>query len=212
MRRFIAAISRLPWWVLLCIAGGAYFAFQHLLTLVPRPAAVTNFVTLAILATLTITKNLFKVFQYLIPIMMAGVMVGKLLRRSGPRSVYRKVSRAAGTQAALEGITWYQFEQLIGEVFRRQGFKAEETRKGADGGVDLVLTRGRDRYLVQCKRWRAAKVSVTTIRELYGVIAAEGASGGFVVTSGSFTKSAVAFASDKNIRLVGGSTLARWMK
>ncbi len=45
------------------------------------------------------------------------------------------------------------------------------------------------------------------VRELYGVMAAKGAVGGFVVTSGSFTEEATAFASGRNVTLVDGSKL-----
>lgn len=50
---------------------------------------------------------------------------------------------------------------------------------GADGGVDLVLTRtgknGGEKFLVQCKRWRAFKVGAEVVRELYALMAAGGA-------------------------------------
>jgi restriction system protein len=50
-------------------------------------------------------------------------------------------------------------------------------------------------------------VGVTTVRELYGVMAAEGATGGFVVTSGRFTHEAGAFAAGRNIQLMDGDGL-----
>ena len=45
------------------------------------------------------------------------------------------------------------------------------------------------------------------MRELYGVMAAKGAAGGFVVTSGRFTDDATAFASGRNIKLIDGPLL-----
>jgi restriction system protein len=45
-------------------------------------------------------------------------------------------------------------------------------------------------FLVQCKQWKAFKVGVQVVRELYGLMAAHGAAGGFVVTSGRFTDEA----------------------
>ena len=56
------------------------------------------------------------------------------------------------------------------------------------------LGKGGEKFLVQCKQWRAFKVGVEVVRELYGVMAAKGAAGGFVVTSGRFTDEAAAFA------------------
>lgn len=80
-------------------------------------------------------------------------------------------------------------------------------RGGPDGGVDLLLKRDRETFLVQCKQWRAQKVGVQTVRELYGVMAAKGAAGGFVVTSGSFTEEAQQFAKGRNVQLVDGIQL-----
>jgi len=78
---------------------------------------------------------------------------------------------------------------------------------GADGGVDIVLSRGSDRYFVQCEQWKARQVRVTTVRELYGVMAAQGAAGGYVVTSGVFTDEARRFAERREIELLGGDQL-----
>ena len=52
------------------------------------------------------------------------------------------------------------------------------------------------------QRGRAFKVGVDVVRELYGVMAARGATGGFVVTSGRFTEEANRFASGRNVTLV----------
>jgi restriction system protein len=70
-----------------------------------------------------------------------------------------------------------------------------------------VLARGRERFMVQCKQWRARQVSVSVVRELYGVMAAERVTGGYVVTSGTFTKDAKEFASGRNIELIDGKGL-----
>src|SRR5437867_12974393 len=97
---------------------------------------------------------------------------------------------------------------LVGEAFRLQRYAVMETgRSGPDGGVDLVLTKGGEKFLVQCKQWKAFKVGVDVVRELYGVMAARGATGGFVVTSGRFTDDATAFASGRNVKLVDGPKL-----
>jgi restriction system protein len=35
--------------------------------------------------------------------------------------------------------SWQEFERLVGEAFRRQGYVVAQTQAGADGGVDLIL-------------------------------------------------------------------------
>lgn len=103
----------------------------------------------------------------------------------------------------FSAMTWSDFEQAMAEVFRQQGFAVTVTRDGADGGVDLILDRPGERILVQCKHWRAYKVGVREIRELYGVVTARGASGGILATSGRFTNEARAFAASTHIQLLG---------
>ncbi|MFP3449609.1 restriction endonuclease, partial [Pseudomonas sp. SIMBA_067] len=53
-------------------------------------------------------------------------------------------------------MSWREFERLVGEAYRRLGYVVNVVGQGgADGGVDLVLIRPREKILVQCKQWRA---------------------------------------------------------
>lgn len=111
---------------------------------------------------------------------------------------------------SLRALSWQQFEQLVGEAYRRQGYAVQETGGGgADGGVDIVLRRGTETVLVQCKRWRTQRVGVDKVRELFGVVTAENAASGILVTSGRFTNDARSFAANKPITLVDGPALAQ---
>jgi len=105
-------------------------------------------------------------------------------------------------------MSWRDFERLVGEVFRRQGFTVSGFGgQGPDGCVDLGLTKNGQRYLVQCKHWRNRQVGVTVVRELNGVVAAQGAHGGFVVTGGEFSHEAQALADSCGIKLINGRKL-----
>jgi len=75
-----------------------------------------------------------------------------------------------------------------------------------------VLAKQSEHHIVQCKHWRATKVPVTVVRELYGVMAAQGAAGGFVVTAGEFTREARDFASGRNVELINGAVLAAMLR
>jgi restriction system protein len=110
--------------------------------------------------------------------------------------------------ASLRQLPWKRFEDLLGEAYRRQGYKVEETLGGgADGGVDLILGRDGRVTLVQCKRWNGAPVGVRQVRELYGVLHDRGASAAKLVATTSFTPDAVAFAQGKPIELVDSKAL-----
>ncbi len=106
-------------------------------------------------------------------------------------------------------MSWRDFELLVGEAFRRQGYVVEERGGSApDGGVDLVLRKGGKTTVVQCKRWRETQVSVQPVRELFGVMHAERADEAIFVSSGRYTADAVEFARGQSITMVGGEELA----
>lgn len=109
----------------------------------------------------------------------------------------------------LRGMTWQEFELLVGEAYRHQGYRVEETGGGGpDGGVDLTLRRNGETALVQCKRWKQTKVGAPTVRELRGAVARDGAERGIFVTCGEFTAEAVAEAKGQPpIELLNGTAL-----
>ncbi len=110
-------------------------------------------------------------------------------------------------EQALGQFSWSQFEQLTSAYFSEHGFRVYVTDDGPDGGVDIKLYKDGKTYLVQCKHWRSSKVPVNVVRELFGVMVAEGADGGFVVASGQFTQDAEAFTRSKKINLVEGNAI-----
>ena len=108
----------------------------------------------------------------------------------------------------LRALPWRDFEMLVGEAYRRLGYQVTERGGGgADGGVDLELRRNGELTLVQCKRWKQRLVSVRTVRELWGVVGHERATGAIFVTSGEFTRDAREFAAGKAYGLVDGPAL-----
>jgi restriction system protein len=109
---------------------------------------------------------------------------------------------------SLRTITWRVFEELVGEVYRRKGYSVTEYGGGGpDGGVDLVLKKGGERIFVQCKHWKM-DVGVKIARELYGVMTAEHATGGIIISSGKFTQEAIDFIKGKPLEMVDGAKLS----
>jgi hypothetical protein len=104
-----------------------------------------------------------------------------------------------------------EFEWLVGEIFRREGWKVDEVgAHGApDGNVDLRMTRGKELAVVQCKRWTAMHVGVDHIRAFAGTLMREGlaANSGYFVTLSNFTEQAIAEAHELGIVLIDGIEL-----
>lgn len=145
--------------------------------------------------------------QFIVPVICLLGALGFFMGRRRRQSLLTQVSQNKSADA-LDGVSWREFEMLVGEAFRLQGYRVTETGgAGPDGGIDLVLSQGSEKFLVQCKQCKAFKVSITVVRELYGVMAAKGAAGGFVVTSGRFTEDVTEFAAGRNITLIDGPRL-----
>lgn len=206
---FMQLVAMLPWWAGVALAVLSYVLLHQLaaqpITAATQPGHVSAMVTQSL------WKGLAGVGQYVVPLLCLAGAVVSAWQRKVRKNLVDDVAQSKASDA-LDGMNWREFEMLVGEGFRLQGYQVVETGGGgADGGVDLVLSRpgkiGGEKFLVQCKQWRAYKVGVDVVRELYGVMAARGATGGFVVTSGRFTDDAVDFASGRNVALLDGPKL-----
>ena len=143
------------------------------------------------------------ILKYIVPLGFAIGAAVSYVKRARSRALF--VGVRGDSKIQISDLTWQDFERLVGEGFRHRGFHVTERGgAGADGGVDLALVRDHERFLVQCKQWRTQSVGVSVVRELYGVMAAERAAGGYVVTAGTFTWDAKAFAAGRNIELIDG--------
>ena len=92
-----------------------------------------------------------------------------------------------------------EFEELIAELFRRQGYDVTLTQATRDGGSDIIATytKGNIPYmvLIECKRYgHKNKVGVGLVRQLLGVQTDKKANKAVLVTTSSFSKDAVEFA------------------
>jgi restriction system protein len=203
--------SRLPWKVSLGVAGISLLAL-HLLAAAFAPTPTVT--TVADMGGVMIHQGVHVgalLLQFVVPpAFLIGAAVSYF---KGSRSIRLLDNTRAANGPAVASLTWQQFESLVAEGFRQRGFTVTEKGGAApDGGVDLILARGQERFLVQCKQWRAQQVPVTIVRELYGVMAAQHAAGGYVVTSGRFTRDAIAFAEGRNIELIDGGKLPAFLR
>lgn len=201
-------LAMLPWWICLALAAASYF-FLHSWSAVPLAADIAGRPSdmMASVVQKGLIYGLASIGQYLLPFMCLIAAAMSAWRRKQRKALVQGVAQAKEV-AALDGISWREFELLVGEAYRLQGYRIIELGgNGPDGGVDLVLIKGGEKFLVQCKQWKAQSVGVAIVRELYGVMAARGATGGFVVTSGRYSNDAQAFARGRNITLVDGPQL-----
>lgn len=211
---FVERTSKFSWKICLLLAVVSYLVLHAVAGIkVEQPTHVGtmgNFVVKQMSVTFALFGQMIFPFGFLL-----GAVVSLFKQRKN-RQLYESIASHSPAETkssafqAVERLTWQEFEMLVGESFRRKGYSVEETGGGgADGGIDLAMSLNGQRYLVQCKQWKAFKVGVKVVREFFGVMVAKGAKGGFVVTSGTFTEEAASFAEDKNITLVDGEKLLK---
>lgn len=207
----ITIIAAFPWWLGLALAFIAYVALHSMALTSPATTAATPEQMGQVMVG-TMKQSLAAIGQYLVPFLCLIGAALSFSRRQARKQLIDKVVAGPGS-SRLQDMSWQEFEQLVGEAFRLKGYTVHEIGGGgADGGVDLVLRKNSEKFLVQCKQWRALKVGVTVIRELYGVMAAGSATGGFVVTCGRFTDEARAFANGRNVMLIDGGELEQMIR
>lgn len=198
--------SKLPWWACLLLAIVSYgvlhsFAIRPIIPLGTGPGQLGAAVSNGLITTMAMFGQYIMAFAFCISAIISAITAFR------QKKLYNNVAMRTDT-AVLNEMSWDEFEMLVGEHFRRQGFQvSRQGGNGPDGGVDLVLKNKSETYLMQCKQWKAYKVGVLPVRELFGVMSASGAAGGYVVTSGMFTDEAQAFAKGLNVELIDGRKL-----
>ena len=200
----IDLMAMLPWWICLALAAGSYY-YLHDLASQPVQAATD----VANMAQAAILRALVQGGQYIAPVLFLTAAGLSYFARAHRRELLANTR----TRQRLSELSWHDFELLVGEAYRRKGYVVKELGgNGPDGGVDLVLKRNGETILVQCKHWKATSVGVDVARQIFGVMAAEGATGCVVVTSGRFTDAAIDFAKGRNIDLIDGPRLFALME
>jgi restriction system protein len=186
-------LARSPWWVSVALSATGYILFKYW---VPQ-IAFENWVL----------KSLSKASQQIAPLIALLLFVPAIFSVLNSLRKKKLLDRQKNANS-IRNLSWKHFEELVGEAYRRKGYAVAETGGGgADGGVDLVLRKDGEKLLVQCKHWKMDKVGVKVVRELYGIVAAESATGGIVISSGAFTREAMDFSRDKPLDLLNGAQL-----
>lgn len=116
----------------------------------------------------------------------------------------RRLNAGAVPAPAASALSDREFDALVAEAFQRQGYQLIDGDTRADG---LTLRRDRETLLVHSRHRHVGKVGVDAVQALHRDMAARGASGGFMLTEGRFSRDATAYAAGCNIRLLEGAAL-----
>ena len=111
-------VAMLPWWAGVLTALIIYVVLHGIAS---QPVTATAHPgQLGVVVTRTLWTTLAMMGQYLLPLiclMGAGISAW---RRRQRKNLVADVTRSTGTDA-LDGMSWREFEMLVGEGFRLQG-------------------------------------------------------------------------------------------
>ncbi len=108
----------------------------------------------------------------------------------------------------LDTLSGYEFEVFLSQLYVGMGYTVESTNLSHDQGADLVLTKFGEKTVVQAKRY-SNSVGNKAIQEIVAAKAYYGAQIGIVVTTSTFTSSAIELAEANNIQLIDRIKLAK---
>ena len=114
------------------------------------------------------------------------------------------------------------FEHLVVELLVKMGYGGQYddgvfvTQQTRDEGIDGIINEdklGLDKIYVQAKRWNSSTVGRADIQGFVGALSGQGASKGVFITTSTFTKDALEFRPQNNIKIVmiDGIQLAKYM-
>jgi restriction system protein len=133
-----------------------------------------------------------------------------------------RASLAAEILETLKGSSPHFFEQIVVDLLVAMGYGGTRRDAGAaigrsgDGGIDGVINEDRlglDAIYVQAKRWDTNSVGRPEVQKFAGALQGQGAHKGIFITTSTFSKEAVEYASkiSNRIILIDGAKLALYM-
>ena len=120
-------VALLPWWAGVGLAVASYLVLHAVaaqpIVVSAQPGQIGATVSASI------WKGLATAGQYIAPLICLGGAGLSAWRRSQRKRLVNDVAQTQGADA-LNGMRWQEFEMLVGESFRLQGFQVVETGGG----------------------------------------------------------------------------------
>ena len=111
----------------------------------------------------------------------------------------------------LESIDPLEFEKVVLNLYKAQGYAIEPTKGTGDSGIDGIIKKERETIAIQCKHQKSP-VSEPTVRNLMGSLNKIRAKKGIFVTSSFFTGPATEWARSMPLELIDRTALLSLMK
>ena len=130
-------------------------------------------------------------------------LIGKGLLRFLKKQIYLH-----STIHRIDCMSGIEFENCLKAHFEKMGYSVKTTPKSGDYGVDLICKKGKERFVVQAKRYQG-KIGISAVQQVIGGMHYYGCEKGMVITNSFFTKNACELAEKSNVVLWDRNTLQK---
>lgn len=114
------------------------------------------------------------------------------------------------TMYLVDAMDGFQFEDFLVEIFQTIGYDVKETKRTADQGADLFVSRFGKNMVIQAKNY-SGSVGNSAVQQAISAKAFYGCDEAMVVTNSYFTKSAKELASTAAVRLIDREGLQSYL-
>ena len=110
----------------------------------------------------------------------------------------KKIQELENRQFQMKADFWlklngYDFENEIAKLFKRKGYKVQQTSFSGDGGADIIVTdTSGEKFIIQCKNHKNP-VSPHIARDLLGTLIDYKVDSGILINTGGFTHGTIKF-------------------
>ena len=111
----------------------------------------------------------------------------------------------------IDNLSGIDFENLLKDIFEKQGYIVSMTKKSHDYGADLVLEKNKKLAIVQAKCY-SKNIGIKAIQEIISAKKHYCADELFVATNRYFSKDAIILASEHDVRLIDRDVLVMLVK
>jgi restriction system protein len=192
---FLEFLSQAPWWIYVSISSVAYFLLTYIVPLFEQQGSLVD----------ELHVSLGPAFAPVVALALLAPASFSLLNSGRKKKKLHDLQREI---QAIQTLSHKQFENLVAEAYDRLGYLVlEHSAFAEDQGIDLVLRKSANLYLVRCRNWQSREIGIEVVNRMYSLMYDRQASGAIIITSGTFSRDALRFAADKPIELVDGRQL-----
>ena len=95
-------------------------------------------------------------------------------------------------------MNWREFEIFIAKILNEYDYVTRVTPAQSDGGKDIIATRGKIMFYIECKHWKRQSIGREVLQKLVGAAAANRVREIIFITTSSYTDTAVQYKYELN--------------